>query len=147
MSEDSRFNSNFSQSIVIPEGAKYLQFTLLDTQLGASTKFNPADAFEVALLDANTFAPLAGTATGLTSTDALLNIQQDGIAYLSPFVKLKGSAIANNTLTLDSPMTFTVDVSNIAPSTVAKLYFDLLGFGDRNHRSRIKRAYLHLEFW
>ena len=132
LSEDSRFNSNFSQSIVIPEGAKYLQFTLLDTQLGTSTKFNPADAFEVALLDANTFAPLAGTATGLTQTDALLNIQHDGTAYLSPFVKLRGSAIANNTLTLDSPLTFTVDVSSIAPGTQAKLYFDLLGFGEVN---------------
>ncbi len=29
-------------------------------------------------------------------------------------------------------MTFMVDVSNIAPGTEAKLYFDLLGFGDRN---------------
>lgn len=28
-------------------------------------------------------------------------------------------------------MTFTVDVSNITPGTEAKLYFDLLGFGDR----------------
>ncbi len=128
--ESDRLLSNFSQSFTIPEGAKYLQFTLLDTQLGASTKYDPSDAFEVALLDVNTLAPLAGTATGLTQTDALLNIQQDGTAYLSPFVTLKGST-SNGILPLGSPMTFMVDVSNIAPGTEAKLCFDLLGFGDR----------------
>jgi hypothetical protein len=31
LTEDSPFNSNFSQSFIIPEGAKYLQFTLKNT--------------------------------------------------------------------------------------------------------------------
>lgn len=83
LSEESRFNSNFSQSFTIPEGAKYLQFTLLNTQLGASTKFDPADAFEAALLDANTLAPLAGRATGLTQTDAFTTAQLTSVLLSS----------------------------------------------------------------
>ena len=42
------------------------------------------DAFEVALLDAKTMTPLAGTATGLTGTDALLNLQPNGQVYYAP---------------------------------------------------------------
>ena len=44
----------------------------------------PPDAFEAALLDAQTMAPLADTATGLTHTDSLLNIQANGQVFFSP---------------------------------------------------------------
>ena len=39
--------------------------------------------------------------------------------------------ISNDILPLGLPMTSTVTVSNIAPSTEAKLYFDLLDYGLR----------------
>lgn len=131
LSEDSRFNSNFSQTLIIPQGAKYLQFTLLDTTLGDNS-LAPGDAFEVALLDANTMAPLVGTVEGLSQTDALLNIQHDGKIYKSGSVTLKSGTAWDNTVSLHSPMTFKVDVSSIASGTEAKLYFDLLGFGQRD---------------
>ncbi|GAB1539092.1 hypothetical protein NUACC21_17570 [Scytonema sp. NUACC21] len=79
----SPFNSNFSQSFIIPEGAKYLQFTLKNTTLGQDTPLAPGDAFEVALLDTLTKQSLVNTLTGLSKTDSLLNIQHDGTAYTS----------------------------------------------------------------
>ncbi|MEH1764990.1 MAG: hypothetical protein V7L30_00790 [Nostoc sp.] len=57
LTEDSPFNSNFTQTFIIPSHAKYLQFTILDTHLGTNS-FAPNDAFEVALLDARTLTPL-----------------------------------------------------------------------------------------
>jgi DNA/RNA endonuclease G (NUC1) len=101
LTEDSPFNSNFSQSFIIPEGAKYLQFTLKNTTLGASTPTSPGDAFEVALLNANTKASLLSTVTGLTQTDSLLNIQNDGTAYTSNKVSLV-NATPDSKLTVDA---------------------------------------------
>ncbi|MBD2004465.1 MULTISPECIES: hypothetical protein [Cyanophyceae] len=82
LSEDPHLLSNFSQTFIVLQAAKYLQFTLLDTTLGTSP-LDPPDAFEVALLDTNTYTSLVGTATGLTQTDSFLNIQHDGKAYFS----------------------------------------------------------------
>jgi hypothetical protein len=125
IAEDTRYNSNFKQSFTVPSGAKYLQFTLLDTNLG-NNLLSPGDAFEVALLDSHTNTSLVKTASGLTFSDALLNIQSDGQMYLSSDIIPTGYG------SLHSPMTFTVDISHITPGTEATLYFDLLGFGDRD---------------
>jgi hypothetical protein len=112
LTEDSPFNSNFSQSFIIPEGAKYLQFTLKNTTLGANTPTSPGDAFEVALLNANTKQSLINTVTGLTQTDSLLNIQNDGTAYTSNKVTVVNTT-PNNKLTLNQPLTFKVDLTGI----------------------------------
>jgi hypothetical protein len=112
LTEDSPFNSNFSQSFIIPEGAKYLQFTLKNTTLGTNTPTSPGDAFEVALLNANTKQSLLNTVTGLTQTDSLLNIQNDGTAYTSSKVTLVNTT-PNNKLTLNQPLTFKVDLTGV----------------------------------
>lgn len=117
LSEDSPFLSNFTQTFTLPDSAKLLQFTLVDAQLGAS-KLAPPDAFEVALLDANTLTPLAGTATGLTHTDAFFKLQANGDIFLSDTVKSPG---ANNS----TPRTVSLDISYIAPDTEVTLSFDL----------------------
>ncbi|WP_390847153.1 beta strand repeat-containing protein [Anabaena cylindrica] len=131
LTEDSPLLSNLTQTFIIPEHAKYLQFTILDTQLGTNT-FAPNDAFEVALLDAQTLTPLLGTATGLTQTDSLLNLQQTGNAYFSNNVKIAGANTSGDKIALNTPRTVNIDISNIAPGTVASLYFDLLGFGAKD---------------
>ncbi|MEP0877593.1 hypothetical protein NDA00_17430 [Funiculus sociatus GB2-M2] len=131
LSEDKHLLSNFTQTFIVPQAAKYLQFTLLDTTLGTSP-LDPPDAFEVALLDANTLTSLVSTATGLTSTDSLLNIQHDGKAYFSPQVTVPLTATPSHILSLHSPTIYKVDISNIAPGTLATLYFDLLGFGEQD---------------
>nr|WP_250855216.1 PKD domain-containing protein [Anabaena sp. CCAP 1446/1C] len=131
LTEDSPLLSNLTQTFIIPDNAKYLQFTILDTQLGTNT-FAPNDAFEVALLDTQTLTPLIGTATGLTHTDSLLNLQQTGNTYFSNNVKIAGANTSGDKIALNTPRTVNIDISNIAPGTAATLYFDLLGFGAKD---------------
>uniref|UniRef100_UPI0039C6C1AB cadherin-like domain-containing protein n=1 Tax=Calothrix sp. CCY 0018 TaxID=3103864 RepID=UPI0039C6C1AB len=133
LTEESRLNSNFTQDFIIPDQAKYLQFTILESDLDSSN-LAPGDAFEVALLNTNTFAPLVGTATGINQTDALLNIQHDGNAYFSNKVKLSGAQSSGDSIDLNSTRTITVDIRDIAANTEATLYFDLLGFGSKQSR-------------
>ncbi|PSF26152.1 hypothetical protein C7H19_25150 [Aphanothece hegewaldii CCALA 016] len=130
LTEDSPLLSNFSQTFIIPEGAKTLQFTLTATELGHS-HLAPPDAFEVALLEANTLTPLVGTSTGLSQTDSFFNLQANGTLYFSNFVK------TNNTT--PSGRTISVDISHLTPGTLATLYFDLLGFSKRDSRIEIDR--------
>ena len=121
LTEDSLLNSKFSQSFTIPQDTKYLQFTLRNVTLGNSTPTTPGDAFEVALLNANTKSSLTDT-IDLTHTDAFLNIQHDGTIHLG------------DNLTQINPYTYRLDISNIQPNTTATLYFDLLGFDAKDAR-------------
>ncbi|MGB6301566.1 MAG: PKD domain-containing protein, partial [Rivularia sp. (in: cyanobacteria)] len=132
LTEESRLNSSFTQNFIIPEEAKYLQFTILESDLDSSN-LAPGDAFEVALLN-NQNLSLAGTAAGLTQTDALLNIQHDGDTYFSNKVNISGTTSSGNQIDLNVTRTVTIDISHINPNTEATLYFDLLGFGDKESR-------------
>jgi DNA/RNA endonuclease G (NUC1)/PKD repeat protein len=129
LSEASPYLSNFKQTFIIPEGARSLQFTLTDIDLDASD-LAPGDAFEAALLDAQTHQSLVGTATGLTQTDAFFNLQHTGNAYFSNRVSLAG-VTTSGSLTNLTGRTVKVDLTGIAPGTTATLYFDLLGFGSQ----------------
>ncbi|WP_425428931.1 PKD domain-containing protein, partial [Aphanothece hegewaldii] len=131
LTENSPLLSNFSQTFIIPEGAKTLQFTLTATELGHS-HLAPPDAFEVALLEANTLTPLVGTSIGLSQTDSFFNLQANGTAYFNNFVKSNS--------TTPSGRTISVDISHLSPGTLATLYFDLLGFGKRDSRIEIDRV-------
>lgn len=130
LTEESSFNSNFTQTFIIPEGAKTLQFTLTATELGHS-ELAPPDAFEVALLEANTLTPLVGTSTGLSQTDSFFNLQANDTPYFSNFVKINNPTSSGRTIE--------VDISHLTPGTLATLYFDLLGFGKRDSRIEIER--------
>ncbi|MBD2241879.1 cadherin-like domain-containing protein [Aulosira sp. FACHB-113] len=141
LTEDSPFNSNFTQSFIIPQHAKYLQFTILDTHLGTNS-FAPSDAFEVALLDARTLTPLLGTSSGLTQTDSLLNLQQSGNSYFSDKVKIVGANTSGDKIALNTPRTVKIDISSITPGTAATLYFDLLGFGAKDAKIIIDNVML-----
>jgi large repetitive protein len=124
LTEDSPFQSNFTQTFTVPEAAKTIQFKLVETELGAS-ELAPPDAFEVALLDADTQESLT-TETGLTETDSLLNIQPDGTAHFSDRVRI-GGATSGEIINLDKSRTVTIDISDLTPGTEATLYFDLIG--------------------
>jgi DNA/RNA endonuclease G (NUC1) len=122
--EDSPFLSNFTQTFTIPEGAKILQFTIANTQLGPNSQFIP-DAFEAALLDAQTLNPLVAPALSLS--DSFLNRQPQLLTYKSENVKVSGK--------INSPtnaQTVYVDISHLTPGTEAILFFDLLGFGEKD---------------
>jgi hypothetical protein len=124
LTEQSQKLSELTQAFIIPTGAKTLQFTITDNHLitGDTTK-TANDAFEVALLDTNTFTPLAGTSIGLNHTDSLLNIQANGTIYKSDKVTI--TALGNNSSIV------TIDLTQVTPSIQATLYFNLLGFGAR----------------
>ena len=143
LTEDSPLFSNFTQTFTVPEDAKTVQFKLIGAELGAS-ELLPPDAFEVALIDANTNQPLVSN-TGLTQTDSLLNIQNDGTAYFSDKVRISG-ATSGEIIGLDKPRTVTVDISDLTPNTEATLYFDLLGFGAADSRVVIDDVRLSDQF-
>jgi PKD domain/Bacterial Ig domain len=129
LTEQSQKLSELTQAFIIPTGAKTLQFTIKDNHLvgelgstGVGGNKAPDDAFEVALLDTNTFNPLAGT-IGLTHSDSLLNIQVNGTIHKSDKVTI--TALGNNSSIV------TIDLTQVTPTTQATLYFNLLGFGAR----------------
>src|SRR5262245_7221261 len=74
--EDVRVNSGISRTLLVPQNARALVFSLRDVTFDP-TGAGPADAFEVALLDGQGLPTLAGSVV-LTRTDALLNLQSDG---------------------------------------------------------------------
>ena len=131
-------NGDFSQTFTIPEDANNLQFTLVDVDLSnppllpgeglGERSINPPDSFEVALLDPLTLTPLVNTDIGLTETDALLNIQNDGTTYFSNNVRIGGLS-TGEIINFTQSRTVTIDISHLAVGTEATIYFDLLGFG------------------
>src|SRR5206468_12695881 len=61
LGEHNRLSGRIYQSFIIPENAVALRFTLVRATFGSDPS-NPPDAFEAALLNAVTLAPLAGAA-------------------------------------------------------------------------------------
>ncbi len=129
LNEHPHFNSSASRTFVIPEGTNSLTFTINSAHFRDNGRLQPPDAFEMALLNADTMTPLLDTADGLEDTDALLNIQQTGEVFFGPRVHIAGVTTSGQPLSLDGPLTVTIDLTGIAAGTRATLFFDLLGFG------------------
>ena len=127
LNEDNRYFSGLSQEFVIPAEARTLRFTIQNATLGQQSN-GPSDAFEVALLDADTMLPLVGRANGLANTDAMLNIQSTGQIYFGSEVVVPGVETSGEMHALEDRTTVTVDLTGVVPGTRATLYFDLLGF-------------------
>ncbi len=134
--EDGRLNAGLSQIFLVPEGAQYLWFDVVDVDLHA-TPLNPPDAFEVALLDPVTMQPIVGPADGLTGTDALLNIQPTGQVFFASAVSLPIANVSGEQATLTFPFTVEIALPDTVAGTQVALYFELLGFGDRDSSARI----------
>src|SRR3989441_1159094 len=125
--EDARLTSGLNQTFVVPTGATALAFDLVAASFDAPGN-GPLDAFEVALLDAGTLAPVAGI-IGLTHADALLNVQASGRIYKSSHVTVRGLTGDTLPANVTSPITVMIDVTDVDAGRVLTLYFDLLGFG------------------
>jgi hypothetical protein len=122
LSEVSTSQTRLSQVFMLNEQDRYLSFTLSGTALD-DLNGAPDDAFEVALLDANTGASLLG-GIGLTRTDAFLNLQGDGTEHAATSVTRIDNA--------DGSRTYRVDLTGVAKNIAVNLSFDLLGFGQDN---------------
>jgi hypothetical protein len=125
LSEGTTLFSRATQGSWVPDGAQSLRFTLSTASLGL-TNGAPSDAFEIALLDADTLAPIVGTA-GLTGSDALFNLQADGRLSTGTRVLLNG--LPHGAALPDGAVTVDIDLTGIATDKPIRLYFDLLGFG------------------
>jgi VCBS repeat-containing protein len=119
MNEVSASQTRLSQVFMVNDRDRFLSFTLAGTALDNLTGA-PDDAFEVALLEANTGASLLG-GTGLTRSDAFLNLQADGTQNAANCVTCINNA--------DGSRTYRVDLAGIAAGTAVNLSFDLIGFG------------------
>ena len=119
LNESPTMQTHLAQGFMVGEGDHTLSFTISAQNLTSNGK-GPSDAFEVALLDANTGLPVVG-AIDLTRTDALLNLQTDGTERLAPGV----SKVVNP----DGSATYTVALPETLAGTPVLLSFDLLGFG------------------
>ncbi|MDR0777340.1 MAG: tandem-95 repeat protein, partial [Azonexus sp.] len=119
LNESPTMQTHLAQGFMVGEGDHTLSFTISAQNLTTNGK-GPSDAFEVALLDANTGLPVVGT-IDLTRTDALLNLQTDGTERLAPGV----SKVINP----DGSTTYTVALPDSLAGTPVLLSFDLLGFG------------------
>jgi hypothetical protein len=119
LSEVSTSQTRLNQVFVVGELDRYLSFTLSGIALDDAAN-GPDDAFEVALLSANTGAALT-TPIGMTHTDAMLNLQANGNELAA-----QGVTHLNNP---DGSRTYVLDLAGIAAGTAVNLSFDLIGFG------------------
>ena len=127
LSEVADSQTRFNQVFVLGEHDRFLSFTLANTALGDQAT-GPDDAFEVALLDANTGLSLFG-ATGLSRNDAFLNLQANGEEHKASGITRIDNAGASPELGRWSSRTYLVDLAGIAAGTAVNLSFDLIGFG------------------
>jgi hypothetical protein len=114
------------QVFTVSDKDHYLRFTVAGDLHGQSD--GPSDAFEAALLDANTGAALRAI-SGLSHSDALLNIQgsKTSGAHFGQSRNATGVAVRENA---DGSRTYTVDLAGIPAQTAVELSFDLIGFGE-----------------
>jgi|CXWL01.1.fsa_nt_gi hypothetical protein len=127
LSEVSTTQTRLNQVFMVNANDRYLSFTLSGTALD-DLNGAPDDAFEVALLNANDGSSLLGN-TGLTHSDAFLNLQGDGTEHTSSGV----TRITNP----DGSRTYRLDLSGVASGTAVNLSFDLIGFGQNNSHVNI----------
>ncbi|MDK2126880.1 tandem-95 repeat protein [Parachitinimonas caeni] len=132
LAEGSTGHGQASQRLEIGANDRYISLVVAAQNLLANTA-GPADAFEVALLNANTGASLVGS-TGMANSDALLNIQTGGAEKLASGVRKQ--------LNGDGSVTYFIDlkhgVGGDLAGTPALLSFDLIGFGGEQSHVAIR---------
>ena len=119
LSETPTAQTRLNQAFVLGANDRFLSFTLSGIALD-NVSSAPDDAFEVALIDANTGLSLLGN-LGLSHDDAFYNLQADGTEF-----KASGVSTVKNA---DGSRTVLVDLAGVAVGTVVNLSFDLIGFG------------------
>jgi VCBS repeat-containing protein len=120
LSETGATQTRLNQVFMVGPQDRFLSFTLSNLVLDAATN-GPDDAFEAALLNANTGANLLSP-LALCRTDALLNLQASG-------AELAAIGVTHVTHPNGS-RTYLVDLAGIAAGTAVNLSFDLIGFGN-----------------
>jgi hypothetical protein len=119
--EGDSFLVTLEQTFAIPENAGELSLDLrLDPGFDLSDDFIP-DAFEITLLGPDG-TPLLDPWDALATSS--FNLQEDGTSHAGPQASWNGQTVR-------------LDVSSVAPETVATLYLDLIG-GDGDTQSSLR---------
>lgn len=132
--------TRLNQVFVLGSDDHFLSFTLADIGIGDQLR-GPDDAFELALIDANTGLALL-RAGGLTRSDAALNRQADGSEARAGEYQRHEQ--------LDGSLRYLIDLRGVAAGSVLNLAFDLIGFastagdGPEARNSRVTIRDLHL---
>jgi len=127
LSENPNVFSELSQTFAVPADATALRFTVYSQF--SPNGIGPPDAFEAALLNANTGVSVVSAPTGLTETDSYFNLQTSGQTFFSPETQVVGVSTSGDTATAGSPLVVTVSLAGVAVGTEVTLDLDLLGFG------------------
>ncbi len=156
LGESATAQSHLAQGFTINPGDRTLSFTVendLQTNGGnplpnplplagegangaaSGSGWGPSDAFEVALLNANTGEALTGT-DGLTQSDALLNIQTDGTEHTATSVHKVKNADGSTTYHIDLEQA--LNAGDLITGTPALLSFDLIGFGGQQSQVTLR---------
>ena len=144
LSENPNVFSELAQTFAVPADASALRFTVYG-QFSANG-IGPPDAFEAALLDADTGLSVVSAPTGLTETDAFFNLQTSGQAFFSPETQVVGVSTSGDTAAAGAPLVVTVSLAGVAAGTDVTLDLDLLGFGPAGSTAAIANVqFLGLE--
>jgi hypothetical protein len=108
-----------AQAFKINAGDRLLSFTLVEHDLRVNES-GPSDAFEVALLNADTGLPAIGQVVGLSHSDALVNLQTDGTERMAAGVR--------KVVNIDGSATYLIELPAALANTSVVLSLDLLGF-------------------
>ncbi|AKC82887.1 hypothetical protein IMCC26134_09060 [Verrucomicrobia bacterium IMCC26134] len=128
--ESASVQARFQQSIVVPVNAITLEITIAGLSFSANHA-NPGDAFEISVRNAG-FASVAG----LTLTDALVNVQADGLTRWGGNASVT-DAVSGDNLDYTGSRVFRVNLVGIAAGTVLDVSLDLIGFGAAASSARI----------
>lgn len=128
LQEGAASQTRLNQVFTINERDRFLSFTLAGTALD-DVNGGPDDAFEVALLEADTGRSLTG-ALSLSHTDALLNLQANGTETVAANV----TRVTNP----DGSRTYRVDLAGVPAGTAVNLSFDLIGFGQAGSQVTVR---------
>ncbi|MCA9139121.1 MAG: tandem-95 repeat protein, partial [Planctomycetales bacterium] len=133
------------QAFFVPDNASILRFAVNGLSLTATDGRTP-DALEVALLDANTFAPLAGQ-LGIGDSDALLNFAADGSYLASANVTVGNADSSDPSIDLGGIVSggrllVQIDLTGVPTGTLAVLSFDLLSFAESLSEVTIDNVFL-----
>jgi hypothetical protein len=117
--ESAASQTRLNQVFVVNDTDRVLSFRLSNLSID-NVESAPDDAFEVALINANTGASLLG-GTGLTRNDAFFNLQANGAEH-------KAAQVSTQRLA-DGSILVVVDLGGVPVGTVANLSFYPIGFG------------------
>lgn len=120
--------SSLEQTFSLAADITALKFTITAINLTTNMEGEPADAFEVRLIDTASGNSLVAPVSTLSGSDAFFNLQQSGELHYGSQVSIAGAGNSGDAWDPALPVIVTLDLSWLETATEVSLHFDLLGF-------------------